>query len=141
MTRPQPEALAAFQRQRSAQRRAAVTAAVRKLDRAGEPVTLAGVAELVGVDRSYIHSQPDLTEQIRQLRTTTPAKLAARPAAERATITSLQARLASAHEEITRLKIENRALHQRLSVALGDAWDAELSGTRCVAASPAKGQT
>ena len=35
MSRPQPEALAAFQRQRSAQRRSAVIAAIGKLDRAG----------------------------------------------------------------------------------------------------------
>ena len=42
MSRPQPEALAAFQRQRSAQRRNAVTAAIRKLDRAGDSITVAG---------------------------------------------------------------------------------------------------
>ena len=45
--------------------------------------------------------------QIRQQRSTTPVKLAPRPSADRATTASLQARLASAHEETARLKAEN----------------------------------
>lgn len=128
MSRPQPEALAGFQRERSAQRRSAVIAAIRHLDRAAQPVTVAGVAALAGVDRSYIYDHPDLLEQIRQQRSTTPVKLAPRPVAERSTIASLQARLGSAHEEITRLKAENHKLHQRLAVALGDAWEVGLGG-------------
>lgn len=121
MSRPQPEPLAAFQRQRSAERRNAVIAAIRKLDRGGEPITVAGVAALAGVDRSYIYDQVDLLDDIRQRRATavTPAP---RPAVERSTIASLQARLRSADEEIVRLKAENRRLHERLAVALGDAW-------------------
>jgi hypothetical protein len=54
MSRPQPEPLAAFQRQRSAQRHDAVIAAVRELDRTARLVTVAAVAALAGVDRSYI---------------------------------------------------------------------------------------
>ncbi len=126
MSRPQPEALAAYQRQRSAQRSDAVTAAIRKLDRAAQPVTVAAVAALAGVDRSYIYDHPDLLEEIRRQRNATPVKLAPRPAAERSTIASVQARLASAHEEIARLKVENRTLHDRLAIALGDAWQAEI---------------
>jgi hypothetical protein len=38
----------------------------------------------------------------------------------------LQARLASAHEEIARLKAENHALRERVALALGEAWDSEL---------------
>jgi hypothetical protein len=125
MSRPQPEPLAAFQRQRSAQRRNAVIAAIRKLDRAGEPITVAGVASLAGVDRSYIYDQVDLLEDIRQRRAM-PVTPAPRPAAERATIESLQARLTSAHEEIARLKAENRMLRERVAIALGDAWQAEI---------------
>jgi hypothetical protein len=128
MSRPQPEALATFQRQRSAQRRNAVIAAIRKLDRDAQPVTVAGVAALAGVDRSYIYDHPDLLEQIRQQRNTTPVNLAPRPVAERSTLASLQARLTGAHEEITRLKTENRKLRDRLAVALGDTWDADLTG-------------
>jgi hypothetical protein len=130
MSRPQPEALAAFQRQRSAQRRNAVTAAIRKLDRAAQAITVAGVAAAAGVDRSYIYSQRDLLEEIRLRRTTAPVKLAPRPAAESSTAASLQARLVSAHEELARLKAENRALRERLAVALGNAWETELTAPR-----------
>jgi len=126
----QPEALAAYQRQRSAQRRSAVIAAIAKLDRAAQPVTVAGVAALAGVDRSYIYSQTDLLEEIRRRRTADPIKLARRPAADRATIASLQARLSSAHEEIARLKAENRTLRERLAGALGEAWETELTQRR-----------
>ena len=103
-----------------------MTAAIGKLDRAAKPVTVAGVAALAGVDRSYIYSQPDLLEEIRGRRAAEPAKLARRPAADRATVASLQARLAGAHEEIARLKTESRTLHERLALALGEAWDASL---------------
>jgi hypothetical protein len=129
MSRPQPEALATFQTQRSAQRRTAVLNAIRQLDRAAHPVTVAGVAALAGVDRSYIYDHPELLDQIRQQRNTTPIRLAPRPTAERSTLASLQARLTSAHEEITRLKAENRKLRDRLAVTLGDAWQADLTGT------------
>ena len=131
MSRPQPEALAAFQRQRSAQRRNAVIAAIRKLDRAGQPITVAGVAALAGVDRSYIYDQPDLLEEIRQRRTADAGQAGAAPAGrDRATVASLQARLASAHEEIARLKAENRKIRERLAIALGDAWETELRTSR-----------
>lgn len=103
--------------------------AIRQLDRAANAITVAAVATQAGVDRSYIYDHPDLLKQIRQRRTSTPAKLAPRPAAEQATIDSLHARLASAHEEIARLKAENHKLHERLAVALGDAWEADLNGT------------
>ena len=42
-------------------------AAIRKLERAGESITVAGVAALAGVDRSYIYDQADLLEDIRRL--------------------------------------------------------------------------
>lgn len=130
MSRPQPEALAAYQRQRSTQRRSAVIAAIAKLDRTAKPVTVAGVAALAGVDRSYIYNQPDLLEEIRRRRAAEPGKLARRPAADRATVASLQARLAGAHDEIARLKAENRAIRERLAIALGEAWETELTGSR-----------
>jgi hypothetical protein len=130
MSRPQPDALAAFQRQRSAQRRSAVTAAIRKLDRTAEAITVAGVAARAGVDRSYIYGHPDLLAEIRQRRTAAPVPLAPRPAVDRSTLASLKARLAGAHQEIARLKAENRAMRERLAVALGEAWETDLVATR-----------
>ena len=88
------------------------------------------MAALAGVDRSYIYSQLDLLAEIRRRRTTEPVKLAGRPAADRATVASLKARLAGAHDEIARLKAENRTLHERLATALGEAWDADLGTNR-----------
>ena len=129
MSEPQPEALAAYQRQRSTQRRNAVTAAIGKLDRAARPVTVAGVAALAGVDRSYIYSQPDLLEEIRRRRTAGPVKLTRRPAADRATVASLQARRAGAHDASARLKAENRTIREGLAIALGEAWETELTAT------------
>jgi hypothetical protein len=126
VSRPQPEALATFQSQRSAHHRNAVLDAIRQLDRAAHPVTVAGVAALAAVDRSYIYTHPELLAEVRQRRAATPIKLARRPAADRATIASLQARLASAHEEIARLKAENRTIRERLTAALGESWDADL---------------
>ena len=67
-------------------RRVAVTAAIGKLDKAGQPVTVSGVAALAGVDRSYICSQGDLLAEIRQRRTTAPAPQVRRSTAERATL-------------------------------------------------------
>jgi hypothetical protein len=107
-----------------------VTAAIGKLDRAAQPVTVSGVAALAGVDRGYIYTQPDLLAEIRRRRTAEPPKLARRPAADRATVASLQARLASAHDEIMRLKAENRAIRERLAIALGEVWETELTTGR-----------
>ena len=130
MSRLQPEALAAYQAKRSLQRRGAVTAAIGKLDKAGQPVNVSAVAGVAGVDRSYIYSQPDLLAEIRQRRTAAPPKLTTRSTAERATVASLQARLASAHDEIARLKTENQAIRERLAIALGEAWETELTTGR-----------
>jgi outer membrane protein TolC len=81
------------------------------------------------VDRSYIYSQPDLLEEIRRRRAAEPVKLVRWPAGDRATVASLQARLASVHEEIARLKAENRTIRERLAIALGEAWETGLTAT------------
>jgi hypothetical protein len=45
--------------------------ALRELDRAGTPVTFAGVAQTAGVSRSWLYTQPDISGQIRRLRKNT----------------------------------------------------------------------
>ena len=42
--------------------------ALRELDRAGTPVTFAGVAQAAEVSRSWLYTQPDISGQIRRLR-------------------------------------------------------------------------
>ena len=61
--------------------------ALRELDRAGVPVTFAGVAHAAGISRSWLYTQPDISSQIRRLRRQTDGagSAGAIPAAQRAT--------------------------------------------------------
>jgi uncharacterized protein DUF6262 len=123
----QPAPLAEFQRRRSARHRQAVLGAIRELDAAGAAVNVSAVASRAGVDRSYIYNQPDLLAEVRRLSDGDRPTPTRRPVAERASEASLRARLASAHGEITRLRVENRELRRRLEEALGAQWDNQLA--------------
>jgi len=48
--------------------RARAVQALRELDRAGAPVTFAGVAQAAGISRSWLYTQPDISSHIRRLR-------------------------------------------------------------------------
>jgi hypothetical protein len=114
---PDPLSKAAARRHELTRSRA--IQALRELDRAGAPVTFAGVARAAGVSRSWLYTQPDISDQIRRLR-----KLAngagAIPASQRATDASLSARLASALQRNKQLADENARLRRQLARALGD---------------------
>jgi Family of unknown function (DUF6262) len=96
--------------------------AIRELDRAGTPVTFAGVAQAAGVSRSWLYTQPDISGQIRRLREKThgAGSADAVPAAQRATDASLRARLAAATGRNKQLDDENARLRRQLARALGD---------------------
>jgi hypothetical protein len=96
--------------------------ALRELDRAGVPVTFAGVAKTAGISRSWLYTQPDISSQIRRLRQATTAAGSAGgvPAAQRSTDTSLRTRLASALERNKQLADDNARLRRQLAHALGD---------------------
>jgi hypothetical protein len=101
--------------------------ALRELDRAGSPVTFAGVAQAAGVSRSWLYTQPDISGQIRRLRqnTTGACSAGAVPAGQRATDASLRARLTTALDRNKQLADENARLRRQLARALGDqrsAW-------------------
>jgi hypothetical protein len=85
------------------------------LDAAGTAINVSAVAASAGVDRSY--NQPDLLAEVRRLRDEHRPGPTRRPAAERASEGSLQARLAAAHHEVARLRAENRELRRRLEEA------------------------
>jgi hypothetical protein len=123
----QPVPLAEFQRQRGASHREGVLRAIRDLDAAGAAINVSAVADRAGVDRSYIYNHPDLLARVRRLRDSDRPALTRRPVAERASEASLQARLAAAHDELARLRAENRELRRRLEEALGAQWDADLA--------------
>ena len=94
--RPDPLSEAAARRHELTRSRA--VQALRELDRAGIPVTFAGVAQAAGISRSWLYTQPDISNQIRRLRQETNAAGSAGgiPAAQRSTDASLRARLAAA---------------------------------------------
>lgn len=96
--------------------------ALRELDRAGAPVTFAGVAQAAGVSRSWLYTQPDISSQIRRLREKTQAagSAGAIPAGQRATDASLRARLTTALDRNRQLADENARLRRQLARALGD---------------------
>jgi hypothetical protein len=123
----QPAPLAEFQRERSASHREAVLGAIRDLDAAGGAINVSAVAARAGVDRSYIYKHADLLAEVRRLRDRDRPTPTRRPAGERASEASLQARLATAHDELARLRAENRELSRRLEEALGAKWHAELA--------------
>jgi len=96
--------------------------ALRELDRAGTPVTFAKVAQAAGVSRSWLYTQPDISNQIRRLRQKTDGagSAGAIPAGQRSTDASLRARLTAALDRNKQLADENARLRRQLARALGD---------------------
>ena len=117
---PDPLSEAAARRHELTRSRA--VQALRELDRAGVPVTFAGVAQAAGISRSWLYTQPDISSQIRRLRQETNAAGSAGgvPAAQRATDASLRARLAATIDRNRQLADENARLRRQLAHALGD---------------------
>ena len=115
--RPDPLAEAAARRHELT--RAKAVQALRELDRAGTPVTFAGVAQAARISRSWLYTQPDISGQIRRLRQETDAA-GAIPVAQRATDASLRARLTAALDRNKQLADENARLRRQLARALGD---------------------
>ena len=124
--RPDPLSEAAARRHELT--RARTVQALRELDRAGVPVTFAGVAKAAGVSRSWLYTQPDISGQIRRLRKSTDgtASAGAVPAGQRATDASLRARLATALDRNKQLANENARLRRQLARALGDQRSARI---------------
>ncbi len=118
--RPDPLSEAAARRHELTRSRA--IQALRELDRAGSPVTFAGVAQAAGVSRSWLYTQPDISGQIRRLRQNTdgPGSAGTVPAGQRTTDASLRARLTTALDRNKQLADENARLRRQLTRALGD---------------------
>jgi Family of unknown function (DUF6262) len=118
--RPDPLSKAAARRHELT--RAKAIQALRELDRAGTPMTFAAVAQAARISRSWLYTQPDISDQIRRLRGKTdgPGSAGAIPAGQRATDASLRARLTTAISRNQRLTDENTQLRRQLARALGD---------------------
>jgi hypothetical protein len=117
---PDPLSEAAARRHELTRSRA--VQALRELDRAGVPVTFAGVAQAAGVSRSWLYTQPDISSQIRRLRQETngAGSAGAIPAGQRTTDASLRARLTAALDRNKQLADDNARLRRQLAYALGD---------------------
>ncbi len=118
--RPDPLAEAAARRHELTRSKA--IQALRELDRAGAPVTFASVAAAAGISRSWLYTQPDISDQVRRLRSATPQRhpASAVPAGQQTTDASLRSRLTTALQRNKALADENDRLRRQLARALGD---------------------
>jgi Family of unknown function (DUF6262) len=118
--RPDPLSEAAARRHELT--RAKAIQALRELDRAGTPITFAGVAQAARISRSWLYTQPDISGQIRRLRGKPDGagSAGAIPSGQRATNASLRARLAAALNRNRQLADENARLRRHLARVLGD---------------------
>jgi predicted nucleic acid-binding Zn-ribbon protein len=91
-----------------------------ELTDAGEQVTVALLAARARVSRSWIYTQPELRNRLRQLQQRHASAGFVRDAVTRATDDSLRQRLALAHERINQLRTENQQLRDALARAHGE---------------------
>ena len=111
---------AAAQRRRQ-QTLARASDALDQLATTGEPVSVARVAAVASVSRSWLYTQPDLLERIEALtkQRPAPAEDDRVPAGQRASSPSLIRRLELAHQRVGQLTEENQRLRDELARAYG----------------------
>lgn len=98
--------------------------ALRRLDRAGSPVSFRAVAEAAGVSRAWLYRQPDLRAEIDRLRTgQAPASRPRSPATQRGSDESRQRRVETLLEDNARLRTESTHLHEQVARLLGERRD------------------
>lgn len=93
--------------------------AIARLDRTGQEISFRRVATEAGVSRSWLYREPAIRAEIERLRTATPTASPRVPLAQRASSDSVKQRLDTMHDEIARLRDENRALRDQLARRLG----------------------
>lgn len=119
----------------SARRRAAATrkravAALRRMDKTGQPITFDALAREARVSRSWLYNQPDMRAEIEHLRHRRGPAPTGRPLPDRqrASSTSLLHRLEIATQRIRHLEAENKQLREALALALGERRAANVKG-------------
>ena len=117
-------------RRRAAATRKRAVAALRRMDKAGLPITFDSVSKQARVSRSWLYNQPDLRAEVQRLRArrTPLSPLRSVPDRQRASDASLLRRLESATERIRRLEEENVQLRESLALALGERRAADVLG-------------
>lgn len=122
--------IVAAARRRATTTRRRATAALRRMDNAGQPISFDALAREAKVSRSWLYAQPDLRLEIERLRARRdPAPARERlPDRQRASDASLRQRLQVMSERNRHLENENRQLRQALAVALGEQRTASIVG-------------
>lgn len=93
---------------------------------AGQPVTVALLANQARISRSWIYTQTALLDRIRQLQQHHATVGFARETVIRASDDSLRQRLALAHDQINHLRTENQQLRDALAHTHGQLRAARL---------------
>jgi hypothetical protein len=124
---PRTQAMRQGRQADSARRRQRVLTAINQATATGADISVAGIARVAGVDRTFLYRHRDLLDKLHSLAAAPPADATLGPAVTRA---SLQADLLAAHERAHRLNARIQQLEKRLSEALGDqAWRESGLGT------------
>jgi len=121
--------VAAARRRAAGTRKRAVTA-LRRMDKAGLPVTFDAVAKEAQVSRSWLYNQPALRAEVERLRARhrAPSPPPPIPDRQRASDASLLQRLESATLRIRRLEADNQQLREALALTLGERRAADVRG-------------
>ncbi len=121
---PRSLAEAAAKRTLDAEQR--VRATLRQLDTDGAAVSFAKVAEHARVSRAFLYAHPELRAEIEALRSLQGAEPARLPVRQRASDSSLRARLRAALDENQRQREGIAALREELALAHGRVRELEL---------------
>jgi hypothetical protein len=121
---PRPLADAAARRTLDAVDR--VHSALRQLDSEGATITFAAVASRARVSRAFLYAHAELRAAIEALRTTQAPAAARLPVRQRASDSSVRARLRAALDENQRQRDELARLREELALAHGRVREIEL---------------
>jgi hypothetical protein len=118
---PNTTGLADAAERRTARSLARAREAIRRLERAGEPVSFQAVAREAGVSRQFLYSQARLRDEIERLRAAHLERGdSSLPTAQRASDASLKARNQLLLDENRRLRDELAGLREELAGAWGE---------------------
>lgn len=105
---------------RSTDTRQRATQALRRLDKAGAPITFSAVADEADVSRSWLYRDADIRTEIEQLRHTRPRSRSTLPGSQRAIDPSLHQRLQTLLDDNRSLRDEVRQLREQIALLLGE---------------------
>ncbi len=101
--------------------------AVRELSRHGTEVNFAAVAAIANASRQFLHTTPELREDIDKLRGEQRTTVSRTVVEERASDASIRTRLRAALDDNERLREENARLREELVVAHGTVRELQLA--------------